>query len=272
MSLAQELLGTSNCLITRRINEALDNHSVEEIVQFIRSSEDFDEFWIYGPPDNEEFGRHISDAIVENSHIKTLHYANRSGEIRDLVAWIGSRDTLVNMTSLETVSVYARDDMSVLDCHALFPLLLTSKSLRKFDIRFLRDNGCSDAVMSALLSYLSAASLREFVFHFYSRGLSEAALTALCDGVALSTVRDFWLRTSFFNELNLQTAAESLAQMILESSLEEVEIEGGVFIPWRAESLISALKLTAPVQNMDFAFTVTEISMLQWNLTLLTIN
>jgi hypothetical protein len=246
MSLAQGLgLVSANCLSTCRINDALRNHNVEEIAQYIRSSEDFDVFMLNCPPVSEELGRHLSDAILQNSHISELRFCDT-----DVVAWIESRNTLVNMTSLETVRVYARDDMSALDCTALFPLLLTSTSLRNFDISFQHDNGCSDDVMSALSSYLRAASLREF--RFGTKRMSEAAFTALCEGVAFSA--QFILLTDLFPELNL-SAAESLARMIVESSLEEVAIADRVSTWSESERLISALQLTAPVRNVDFAFT-----------------
>jgi hypothetical protein len=87
---------------------------------------------------------------------KHFSFTNGSCTIQDLVAWIGSHHTLINMTSLETVVVVACDDMSMLDCSALFSLRLTSTLLRKFHIYFGHDNGCSDDVMSALSLYLSA--------------------------------------------------------------------------------------------------------------------
>jgi hypothetical protein len=250
MSLAQQLGDLrSKQLYTYRINDALRNHNVEEIAQFIRSSEDFDEFDLNCPPVNEELGRHISDAIVQNSHIRTLSFRVLHGStvIRDIVAWIGSRNTLFNMMSLESVVVIPHHDMSVLDCSALFPLLLTSTSLHSFEIYFF-NKGCTDDVMSALLSYLGTASLREFKFFTYR--LSVAAFTDLCNGVALSTVREFTLSlTDHSPEFN----PEPLARIIVESSLEEVTIDPGV-TTW-SESFISALKLTAPVRNMDFTFT-----------------
>jgi hypothetical protein len=254
MSLAQELRDRE-WLITDHINDALRNHSIEEVAQYIRSSEDFERINLNFPPVNEEVGRHISDAIVQNAHIKTLDFIDRSGAIRDLVTWIESHNTLVNMTNLECVEVMVWNDMSVLDCSALFPLLLTSTSLRKFYIRCFRDNECrcSEDVISALSSYLSAASLREF--HSVTLRLSEAAFTSLCNGVALSTVKHVTLEERALQNFDLETAAESLAQMIVESSLEEVTI-GGWLPEWiEIERLISALQLTAPVRNMDFAFT-----------------
>jgi hypothetical protein len=251
MSLAEEL--DSNCLNTNHVNRAFPNHDVEEIAHFIRSSENFVCFVLVDPPENEEFGRHISDAIVQNDHIRELTIHHGSCAIRDVVAWIGSRNTLVNMTSLESVLVVAdaEHDMSVLDCSALFPLLLTSTSLQSFEIRLEGRDGCSDDAMSALSSYLGAASLREFEFR--TRRLSEAAFTTLCDGVVLSTVRQFTLWQDVLQKFNPETAAESLAWMIVESSLEKVLIEGGLS-DTRSARLISALKLTAPVRNMDFAF------------------
>jgi hypothetical protein len=247
MSLDQELCVGSKQLYTDRINDALRNHNVEEIAQFIRDSENIDEFYLNCPPVNEELGRHISDAIVQNSHIRTLYIDNYYGAIWDLVAWIGSRNTLVNMTSLRFVTIQDRRDMSALDSSMLFPLLLTITSLHSFEINFRCDNGCSDDVMSALSSYLGTAALTKF--EFFSTRLLEAAFTALCNGVALSTLRQFSLYLTNYRKFNLETAAESIALMIVESSLEEVWME-----EW-SESFISALKLTAPVRNMDFAFT-----------------
>jgi hypothetical protein len=260
MSLAWELEGSSKRLNTSCINDALQNHNVEEIAQFIRSSDIIEGLTLYEPLVNEELGRHVSDAIVYNTHIRELFFYNERVAIRDLVAWIASCDTLVHMTSLQRVSLRLYHDMSALDGSTLFPLLLTSTSLHLFEIIFTQNsNGCIDDVMSALVSYLGAASLREF--EFSSCGLSDAAFTALCDGVASSTLQKFTL-SSLFEEFNLEPAAESLARMIVQSSLEEIRIQR--YFEWAtswevrciwSERFISALQRTTPVQNLDFTFT-----------------
>jgi hypothetical protein len=89
--------------------------------------------------------------------------------------------------------------------------------------------------------------------------LSEAAFVALCNAVALSTARELTLRGTLFRELNLETAAESLAWMIVESSLEEVTVEGSVST-W-SESLVPALKRMAPVRNMDFTLPIFSLTL-----------
>jgi hypothetical protein len=259
MSLEMEL-NIEGYLNTDHINGALRSHDVAEITQFIRLSDNFESFKLVGPPVNEELGRHVSDAIVYNSHISRIFFDNERAAIRDLVAWIASHDTLVNMTSLVYVKVCLSHVMSELDCDcdALFPLLLTSTSLHSFEISVVAHgtNGCIDNVMSALSWYLGAASLREFTFH--SGRVSDAVFTSLWDGVASSTVRKFTLCQELLQKFNPQTAAESLARMIVASSLEEVRIHRPFGVAtssiWIAR-FISALKLTAPVRNLDFSFT-----------------
>jgi hypothetical protein len=107
-----------------------------------------------------------------------------------------------------------------------------------------------DRVISALAQYLGAAtraSLRGFSLRFFERGrLSEAGFLSLCDGIADSPLRDLALWTEVVDKAYLCSAAESLAQAISRSSLEEVTILS-------TSLLRSALSHTQPVQNLDFA-------------------
>jgi hypothetical protein len=81
-------------LETERIDDALCKFGIEEVAQFILSSEDFLDFSITCRPVDEEFGRRISDAIVRNSGIRRLQFGFENLIIwclRDLVAWVGSK-------------------------------------------------------------------------------------------------------------------------------------------------------------------------------------
>lgn len=102
--------------------------------------------------------------------------------------------------------------------------------------------------MSALAQYLGTAtriSLRTFDLYTLDDDLSETAFVSLCDGVAGSQLRKFYWCA--LDETFLETATESLARMIAESSLEEVAISN--------RSLCrSAFSHTLPVRNFDISF------------------
>jgi hypothetical protein len=168
-----------------------------------------------------------------------------------MVAWVASRDTLVGVMSLESVSVET-NQMSGSDGSMLFPLLLTSASLREFEFV---DNGCEDEAIYDVSWYVVSASLRMYKYGG-TKKLSKEAFMIQCVGVAHSTVRRFDLCLAQLEKVDLETMVEWLAWMIWVSSLEEVRMES--HLGWyggRIRGIVSALRLTAPVRNMDFTLT-----------------
>jgi hypothetical protein len=257
-------------LVADCLNCVLRKHDVEEVSRFVSSNEDFQIFSVDCPPVNVPECHHVFDMIVHDSGISQLRFYHSSPlalfdeddlffdddpswDFRDLVAWVGSRDTLVGVTSLESVSVET-NHMSDLDCSALFPLLLTSASLHEFEFI---DNGCDDKVINDVSWYVASASLQKFKFGG-TKKLSEEFFVILCEGVAFSRVRRFDLCLDQFQGVGLETMVEWLALTIRVSSLEEVRMVGCLGEKCGCIGMVvSALRRTDPVQNMDFTFTQT---------------
>jgi hypothetical protein len=272
LALRTELCGT-NCLVASRINLVWIKHDhnrldlvaslisrvltkpsrLDEIVASIETG-DIDRLCLDEPPVDAEFGRRVSQAFASSPYITEIHFRPNSGvAMRDVItSWFSiGGETLVHITNLQKIVLYGYDYacfMSDQDWDLIYPLLLTSTSLQELRVTPYRF-GNSDRVMRALALYLGAASLRNLEF-VTSSSVSEAAFTSFCDGVARSSLQKLTLGHTLVGKANLETAAESLARMISESSLEEVTLEGVT----RRESLCSALLGTTPIRDFDFAF------------------
>lgn len=91
-----------------------------------------------------------------------------------------------------------------------------------------------------------------------TKKLSEESFVILCEGVAFSRVRRFDLCLDQFQGVGLETMVEWLALTIRVSSLEEVRMVGCLGEKCGCIGMVvSALRRTDPVQNMDFTFTQT---------------
>jgi hypothetical protein len=159
MALTKELLFQiqGSCIFfASRINRVwTESNRHDEIVAIIESS-DIEDLWLDEALVDEEL-RRCAHASVSTSRVKHIDF--RSSEaIRDSMRWMARRETLVHMTSLESVGIRLSVDMSVQDCDALLSLLLTSTSLQKLHVRLRKRTRCDDDVMSTLARFLGSSS------------------------------------------------------------------------------------------------------------------
>jgi hypothetical protein len=238
-----------------------ENEMIESYVNSIRTRR-IDRLVLNKPPDDEEFGRRVAQALASNAHIMEITISlglSRHGAVQGVIQWLTTSTagetptaTLATFTNLATMKVEAYGhDMSVDDWDLIFRLLLTSTSLQELRL-FLKSQ--DDRVMSALIQYLiaaSRASLRTFGLDT-TDSLSEADFASLCDGVAGSQLRKLILSGNLVNKGRVESGAESLAQAILESPLEDVVIQS-------SSLLCSALMHTQPVRNLDFTISDIDI-------------
>jgi hypothetical protein len=241
--------------INRVWNKNQRNH-LDEIVAFIETGV-IDRLCLGVPPVDEKLGRRVSHAFASNPHITEIHftpfhrhgpYPGRDATMRDVITWFSiGGETLVHMTNLQKIVLYGYDHASFMsdqDWDLIYPLLLTSTSLQELRVTPYRF-GNGDRVMRALIRYLGAASIRNLDFSTGS-SVSKAAFTSFCDVVAKSSLQKLTLEEKLVRTENVETAAESLARAISESSLEKVTI--------RSAYLRSALLRTTPVRDFDLAF------------------
>lgn len=158
--------------------------------------------------------------------------------MRDLIAWIAGRKTLVHMTNLQSILISDIGAMSAQDCDLLFSLLLTSTSLQRLAVILKRDTR-EDAFITAFCHYLSVTPFLTNLTLHDTRNLSEAAWLPLCDVVTETSLRKLSLWGGVARDANLETVAECLAWAIVESSLDMVAMESQLF---------SALTRTIPVR------------------------
>jgi hypothetical protein len=197
-----------------------------------------------GPVD-EELGRQFSHAIVSNPRITDIGFhPNRGVDIRDLIAWVAGRKTLIHMTNLQSILFSDIGGMSEQDCDLLFSLLLTSASLKRLAVILKRDTR-EDPFIAAFCHYLSGTTFLKNLTLHDTQNLSRAAWLSLCDGVTETSLRKLSLWGGVAREANLKIVAEYLAWAIVESSLDVVAMESELF---------SALTCTAPVRNLDLVF------------------
>jgi hypothetical protein len=235
-----------------------NDEMIESFLNSIRTRRNVT-LWLDEPPEDEEFGRRVAQALTSNAHITEIRLVPdpvRNAAVRDVIQWLSTPTageaptaTLARFTKIKKITVYGFDfDRSLEDWDLIFRLLLTSTSLQELIITSFRDVQ-GDHIMSALAQYLGAAtraSLRNF--GLYTIGsLSEAAFLSLCDGVAGSQLRKLTLGDEFLSYFNSETAAETLARAIAESSLDEVNITSSCSL------ICSAILHTLPVRNLDFA-------------------
>jgi hypothetical protein len=224
--------------------------------------------WLDEPPEDEELGRRVAQALTSNVHITGIGFApdDDGDKPASVIQWVTTSAagetvtaTLARFTNLEKIIVAVfSHDWSLEDWDLIFRLLLTSTSLQRLELN-LRDH--DGRVMSALSQYLGAAtrsSLRTFEFDFGTfsplvptTGLSGADFVSLCDGVTRSQLRTLLLGANISINTDLEmAAAESLARAIAESSLEEVTLlRRSLLFRWN-------LFHTQPVRNLDFAINI----------------
>jgi hypothetical protein len=245
MTLHEELgiVDRSRLFRVHHIDHVSDaNNRVDEIVEFISSSDGFDSVMLSGTPAGE-LGHRASQAIFSNPRVTELISDDLA--MRDLIRWIvNGRGTLEHMKGLTKIIIHTREssDTFVKDWDVLSGLLLTSTTLQTLRIVFMER--CANAFMTPLARYLGCSFLVNFRLSGIGATLSQAAFMSLCDGVAKSSLRKLSLECNVVGGANLETAAESLTRAIAESSLEEVAL-------WSA-SLRLALLRTAPDQNLAF--------------------
>jgi hypothetical protein len=230
----------------------------DEIVASIETG-DIDRLFLDEPPVDEELGRWFSQAFASNPHITEIWFyptGCRLTRFRDVISWFSiGGETLVHFTNLQRIIVhgYKRNTFMPFnqDLYLIFPLLLTSTLLQELEVTNFsnRDN---DRFVRDLVRYLGAASIRNLEL-YCGDILSEASFTSFCDGVARSSLQKLTLGRNIVGEENFETAAESLARAILESSLEEVTMRSALL----CSALCSALLRTAPIRDFDIAFSQT---------------
>jgi hypothetical protein len=250
-SLAEELhdgpADGRSYLSTSKLNRVENvNDRFEAIAQYIESS-DVKGILLDEAPADEEFGHSVSQAVLSNPHFTTIvFWPDDYVAMRDLIPWVSCHGTtLVHLRSLVKVDITGAERFSMHDWNFLLTLLRTSESLQELEIFLFGRNKREDAVMSAIARYLGGSSLTKFKYiNTYLRRVSMtgAAFASLCDGIAESSLRELTLP---FDVAHVETAAEFLSRAIVQSSLEHVDV---------TSQMLSALIRTAPVRDLNFAF------------------